>query len=56
MLGPFLANYFISFLNWYRFEKSNKTLVWALFNLYPIYGRYLKYHTMIMKLKTIKCM
>ena len=39
-IGPFLANYFFSFLNWYRFETSNSTLIWALLNLYPVYGKY----------------
>ena len=40
--GPFLANYFFSFINWYRFEKSNESLFWALLNLYPIYGKFLE--------------
>ena len=39
--GPFLANYLFSFIHWYRFEKSNISLIWALLNLYPIYGWYM---------------
>ena len=40
--GPFIANYIFSFINWYRFENCNKSLIWALFNLYPIYGKFLE--------------
>ena len=42
--GPFLANFIFSFINWYRLENSNKSLIWALLNLYPIYGKSFKYN------------
>ena len=39
---PFLANYFVSFLTWYRLEKNKKRIRFLipLLNLYPIYGKY----------------
>ena len=39
-LVPFLASYVASFFTWYRLERDRRlfTLVFPLFNVYPIYG------------------
>ena len=41
MLTPFLLNYFVCFITFIRKEKNKKyTLIFALLNIYPQFGKY----------------
>ena len=39
MLNPFLLNYIVCFITFLRKEKNKKTIIFALLNIYPQFGK-----------------